>query len=194
VLQGDPKPQNFLLKEDNNVVLIDFGIAKKLIPSEINMFDKLIEQAEQGNSTPLRAKLTQMERPDYKCLDILIFRPTTYTSGKVVYTTLAPAIHLSEKIALQYKSGICKMRSILPPREKLSPETIAEAKRIDERNAQIKAKESEKRPSETEPEPEVKKIKCEKEEKGWCSVMGGKRHTKYVGTRRHKKSRTRRKV
>ena len=111
VLQSDPNPQNFLLTEDDNVVLIDFGVARPLTPAEVVEIDKLVKKAEAGDSEELRLKLTEMEYPDNKCLHKLIFRPRwtddkLIKSGVTKYPTLAPAIHLSKEIEDQYKEGL----------------------------------------------------------------------------------------
>lgn len=196
VLQSDPKAQNFLLTEDDNVVLIDFGVAQELRPQEVIEFNGLLQHAEEGRYGPLRSKLNKLEEySDNKCLDQLIFRPRwtddkLIKSGVTKYPTLAPAIPLSKEIADQYKAGLSNPRSILPDREKLSAETIAEMKRKDERYAQIKAdREAEEIYAE---ESARKKTRCEKEENGYCAISGGKRHTKYVGSR--KRVGTRKKV
>jgi len=180
--------------------LIDFGIARQLRHHEVDEFDELLQKAEAGNCDELRLKLTKLEPQNNKCLHKLIFRPrwvghATIKSGITKYPTLAPAIKLTEKVALEYKAGLTNPTSTLPDRKGLSVETIAENKRIeDERYAQIKAERTAENEMERPEESARKKTRCEKEveEKGYCSVMGGKRRTKYVGTR--KRFRTRRKV
>ena len=94
-------------------------------------------------------------------------------------TTLAPVIRLPPEIAESCKSGICKPKGISEETEQEYERTKESAKRYD-----MKLK---RRVTDKEEE------RCEKKEKG-CSVMGGKRRTKYVGTRRHKRIGTRRKV
>jgi len=185
VLQGDPKPQNFLLTEDDNVVLIDFGIARKLTKREVDELEPMMQEAEAGNCDNLRKKLTQMEPENYKCLHLLIFRPTIFKSGKRVYPTLAPAIHVSKDTADKYIKGVSKWTPTLPRRESLSAETIAEPALIQRRDM-----EAEDRIARAAAEQEELRLYSEegKRRRFW----GGKRHTKYVGTR--KKVGTRRKV
>lgn len=195
VLQRDPKPQNFLLTEDDNVVLIDFGVAKPLTPDEVVEFKGLLQKAEAGNCDELRLALTKLETPGN--LEKLIFRPrwvgpgTITKSGITKYPTLAPAIKLTEKVALEYKAGLSDPTSILPDRERLSPETIAELKRYAahklrrdmELDDRVKNAEAEKR----ELELYYDELKNPKRQR-----VGGKRRTKYVGNR--KRVGTRRKV
>jgi serine/threonine protein kinase len=184
VLQADPNSQNFLLTEDDNVVLIDFGIAEELDATQVDEIDKLVKKAEAGDSEELRLKLTDMEPPDNKCLHKLIFRKRWTVppkkSGITQYPTLAPAIRLSKEVADQYKVGLYEPTSTLPDRE-----PIAQPK--------------EDQPSQERPA---------KKPRSWNPFSlgnafedgtdpldygrGGKRHTKYVGTRR--KIRTRRKI
>ena len=183
VLQRDPKPQNFLLTKDDNVVLIDFGIARELRDDEIVEFDRLLEKAEAGDSEELRLKLSKLEKEDNNlCIDRLIFRPrwngpATIKSGITKYPTLAPALRLSKEIADQYKEGLYVPTPTLHDREKM---------------AHIQRREM-------EAQDRIDRAKAEQEEltlykEGKRRRIGGKRHTKYVGTRKHKRFGTRRKV
>ena len=187
--------QNFLLTEDDNVVLIDFGVARQLRHHEVDEFDELLQKAEAGNCDELRLKLTKLESPDNKCLSKLIFRPRwngpgTIKSGITKYPTLAPAIKLTEKVALEYKAGLSNPRSTLPDREKLSAETIAELNRY---AAHKLRRDMELRDRELRAEAEKYELRIHREENDRKrSRAGGKRSTKYVGTR--KRFRTRRKV
>lgn len=212
VLQGDPQAQNFLLSGDD-VTLIDFGSARKLLSIESRLLEPMIQKAEdetQEEKTrckPLIKKLLELEPEDedYKTLEKWLLRPQLSATNKWLgptLTTLFPSIKLDDIIVEQCKAGLCKPSSTLSYREKLSAETIAENKRIeDERYAQLKAERGAEREAEREAEIEAerdeesarKKTRCEKEEEnGRCSVMGGKRRTKYVGNR--KRVGTRRKV
>ena len=191
VLQGDPKPQNFLLTEDDNVVLIDFGIARRLRPTEQREINELLAA---GNYAEFRLKLERMEPANNKCLHRFIFRPrwkddTPIKKGMTKYPSLAPVIQLSPEIARQYIAGITTPRPTLGARESLSAETIAderiEAKKITKRDRyddEIEARMQDKAAEEAA-EREPKQMR-----------RGGKRHTKYVGTRRSKRFGTRRKV
>ena len=188
VLQGDPQAQNFLLSGDN-VTLIDFGTAQRLMKIESDALEPMIQKAEdetQGEhrSRPLIQKLLKMEPEDvdYKTLEKWLLRPQFSETEKWLsptLTTLLPPLKLDDTIVEQCKAGLCKQSSTLSVREKLSAETLAENKRIeDERIAQIKAdREAEERYAE---ESARKKTRCEADEKkeGWCSLMGGKRRTR----------------
>lgn len=177
VLQSDPKPQNFLLTEDDNVVLIDFGIARELDTEERDEFEGLLEKAEHGDCEELRLKLTDIEKKDKNpCIDKLIFRPTLLKKGNVRYPTLAPAIRLSKEIAEQYKVGLYEPSPTLHDRTKMAHiqrQYMEAQERIDREAAE---------------QEELKSYYQTKRSRFW----GGKRHTKYVGSRR--KTRTRRKV
>ena len=191
VLQGDPQAQNFLLSGDD-VTLIDFGSAQELLDIESRLLEPMIQKAEdetQPEKTrckPLIKKLFDLEPADedYKTLGKWLLRPQYSATNKLVVvgptlTTLLPAIKLDDTIVEQCKAGLCKQSSTLSVREKLSAETLAENKRIeDERIAQIKAdREAEEIYAE---EIARKKTRCEADEKkeGWCSLMGGKRRTR----------------
>ena len=189
VLQGDPKPQNFLLTEDDNVVLIDFGIARELDREELVEIDKLVEKAAAGDSEELRLKLTELEPYDNKCLDRLIFRPRwkdskLIKSGITKYPTLAPAITLSKEIADHYKVGLYVPTSTLPDRESLSPEIVESTTQPSQERPSKKSKSSWN--------PFALGSAFEDGTDPLDHGRGGKRHTKYVGTR--KKTRKRRKV
>ena len=185
VLQGDPQAQNFLLSGDD-VTLIDFGAARKLLSIESRELEPIIQNVEQGKTScrPLIKKLLDMEPDDeeYQILETWLLKPQLSKTGTLIgptLTTLLPSITLDDKIVENCKAGLCKPSSLLPDRETLSAETIAENKRIeDERYAQIKAD----RETEREEESARKKTKCEEEvkQKGFCSVMGGKRTRKRV--------------
>jgi serine/threonine protein kinase len=179
VLHRDPQPQNFLVRGDN-VILIDFGSASKII-SEITTFEKLIQNAEKGNCLPLIQALKAKD-PD-NLLDDWLFEPTKHAGRKIITTTLAPKTMLHEK-KQACMDGRCDIkRRPLVGRLSLSPETIAENRRIeDERYAKMKADREaeeravEERAVEEKAESARKKARCEKE-KG-CSVSGGKRRTR----------------
>ena len=177
VLQSDPNPQNFLLTEDDNVVLIDFGVARPLTPAEVVEIDKLVKKAEAGDSEELRLKLTEMEDPDNKCLHKLIFRPTLLKSGKVRYPTLAPAIHLSKEIEDQYKEGLYVPTPTMHDSAKM---------------AHIQRREMDPMDRKERKEAEKEELELHRQESKRQRFWGGKRHTKYVGTR--KRVGTRRKV
>jgi serine/threonine protein kinase len=190
VLQGDPKPQNFLLTEDDNVVLIDFGVARQLRHQEVVEFDGLLQKAEAGNCDELRLKLTKLESPDNKCLSKLIFRPRwdgpgTIKSGITKYPTLAPAIKLTKKVALEYKAGLSNPISTLPDRKRLSPEIIAELKRYAEhkKRRDMELHDRELRAEDEKYELELYYNELENPKKTKIQRTGGKRHTKYVGSR-----------
>ncbi len=193
VLQGDPKPQNFLLSKDGKITLIDFGAARNLREKEIIKLNPLLAKAESGNVVPLRRELINMEG-SYKCLEGWMFEPKLSASGKIEssITTLAPVIRLPPEIAESCKSGICKPKGILPGRKRISEETEQEYKRKKQEASAMERYDMEKERRVTDKEAEEIESRCEKVEEGRCSVMGGKRRTKYVGTR--KRFRTRRKV
>jgi serine/threonine protein kinase len=188
VVQGDPKPQNFLLNADGKITLIDFGVSRKLLITETAKLAPLLAHAESGNAGPLRRELIAMEG-SYKCLEGWMFAPELSVSGIRIgpsRTILAPVIPLPPEISESCKSGICKPKGILPGRKRISEETENQKRKkgdIERYEMEIERRVEDKKAEELE--------RCGKE---GCSVMGGKRHTKYVGTRRHKKSRTRRKV
>jgi len=194
VLQRDPKPENFLLSDDGNITMIDFGAARKLYKKESSELEPLIQKAEEGNCKPLIHKLLHMEQDDekYKILEKWLFRPEESLRGIRIaptLTTLAPAIKLPEEIATRCKSGICNIKSeTLPKRNPISKETKAERDALERQDM-----EAEERHLRAEAEKEELRLYRENEVKRG-RFWGGKRHTKYVGTRRHKKSRTRRKV
>ena len=196
VLQGDPQAQNFLLSGDN-VTLIDFGSARKLLITESRVLEPIIQKAEdetQGKfrCRPLIKKLLEMEPDDidYKILEKWLLRPQLSATEKWLaptLTTLLPSIKLDDKLVQQCKAGLCKPTSILQDRKKLSPETISENERyaayklrrdmeLDDRKLRASAEDY-----------ELKLYNSNKR-----SRWGGKRRTKYVGTR--KRFGTRRKV
>lgn len=183
VLQGDPKRHNFLLTEDDNIVLIDFGIARELDPEEVVEFEGLLEKAEAGNCEELRLKLSEIEIEDGNpCLDQLIFRPrwkdnTPIKSGITKYPTLAPPIRLSKEIADQYKVGLYEPTPTFHDREKMAY-IQRQSMEAQDRIARAAAEQEE--------------LRLYSEEGKRRRFWGGKRHTKYVGTR--KRVGTRRKV
>lgn len=193
VLQRDPNPQNFLLSDDGIITMIDFGAARKLYHTESRELKPLIQKAEDGQCKPLIRKLLDMEPEDekYKILEKWLFRPEESLRGIRIaptLTTLAPAIKLPEELA-RCKEGICNIKKEeLPRRNPISEETKAERAaiiRYDMELADRKARE----------QAELEELRMYRENEGKRGhFWGGKRHTKYVGTRRHKKSRTRRKV
>jgi serine/threonine protein kinase len=192
VLQRDPHPQNFLLSDDGNITMIDFGAARKLYKKESSELEPLIQKAEEGNCKSLIHKLLHMDDEKYKILEKWLFRPEESLRGIRIaptLTTLAPAIKLPEKIAPRCKEGICNIKSeTLPKRNPISEET--KAYRVARERLDMELKDREDRA-----QAELEELRLYRENAGKKGrFWGGKRHTKYVGTRRHKKSRTRRKV
>jgi serine/threonine protein kinase len=191
VLQRDPKPENFLLSDDGNITMIDFGAARKLYKKESSELEPLIQKAEEGNCKPLIHKLLHMDDEKYKILEKWLFRPEESLRGIRIatLTTLAPAIKLPEEIAPRCKAGICNIQSeTLPKRNPISEETKAERVALERRDMELKDRKARK-------EAEKEELRLYRENEGKRDrFWGGKRHTKYVGTRRHKKTRTRRKV
>ena len=107
VLQGDPQAQNFLLSGDN-VTLIDFGTAQRLMKIESDALEPMIQKAEdetQGEhrSRPLIQKLLKMEPEDvdYKTLEKWLLRPQFSETEKWLsptLTTLLPPLKLDDTI------------------------------------------------------------------------------------------------
>lgn len=210
VLQNDPNPQNFLISEDDNVTLIDFGEAQKLTPTETRQLLPLIKDAENEtgnkhrNCMPLIKKLLSMEHddPDYKILEKWLLRPQLSMTGKWLgptLTTLDPEIPLPEDKAKRCKSGICHItKSNLPGRKRISEETEQEYKRQKEEEERKKRQDDAMKRYEMELARRAEDKAAEENEASkrkpsfFSNFWGGKRHTKYVGTR--KKTRTRRKV
>ena len=198
VLQGDPQAQNFLLSGDN-VTLIDFGSARKLLDIENRVLEPIIQKAEdetQGKTRcrPLIQKLLDMESPDkdYKILEKWLLRPQLSATEKWLgptLTTLAPDIKLDEKVVQQCKAGLCKPTSTLPDRKRLSEETITENERYAAYKLRRDMELEDRKVRAIAEDYELKLDNSNKRQR-----MGGKRRTKYVGTRRHKRLGTRRKV
>ena len=160
--QNDVFGRNFLLSEDDNVTMIDFGLARKITDEDVTTIQGHIDKKE---ISELKTYLKKKRRwlGDWLFEKGYVTQP--YSTELLDFPKSLP-----DDIVENCKTGICKPTNTKPKR-----------KRIEMPKAEQKA------------EPEIKKTRCEKEEKG-CSVMGGKRRTKYVGTRRHKRLGTRRKV
>jgi predicted Ser/Thr protein kinase len=198
VLQGDPQAQNFLLSGDD-VTLIDFGSAQKLMKIESDALEPMIQKAEdetQGEhrSRPLIQKLLRMEPADedYKTLEKWLLRPQLSATNKLLgptLTTLLPSIKLDDTIVEQCKAGLCKPRSTLTDRETLSAETIAENKRY---AAHKLRRDMELNDRVKRAEDETYELRMYRENDLKRHRAGGKRRTKYVGNR--KRFGTRRKV
>jgi hypothetical protein len=198
VLQGDPQAQNFLLSGDD-VTLIDFGSAQKLLGIESRLLEPMIQKAEdetQGEhrSRPLIQKLLEMEPADedYKTLEKWLLRPQLSETNKLLgptLTTLLPSIKLDDTIVEQCKAGLCKTRSTLTDRETLSAETIAEKKR---NAAHTLRRDMELDDRVKRAEAETYELRMYRENDRKRQRAGGKRRTKYVGNR--KRFGTRRKV
>jgi len=180
VLQGDPKRHNFIWTKDDNIVLIDFGIARELKDAEVVVFDGLLQKAEAGNCDELRLKLSEIEKEDGNpCIDQFIFRErwkgpaTITTSGITKYPTLAPPIRLSKEVADQCKVGLYNPTPTFHDREKMA-------------YIQRQSMEAQDRIDRAEAEKEELRLYSEQGKKP--RFWGGKRK----GTRR--KIRTRRKI
>ena len=74
VLQRDHKPQNFLLSKHGKITLIDFGVARKLLESEITKLTPLLAEEESGNAGLLRRELLIWKGG---CLNLICVRNTS---------------------------------------------------------------------------------------------------------------------
>jgi serine/threonine protein kinase len=168
--QNDVFGRNFLLDKNDRVTIIDFGVAGELDTKTLTVIEGLVDacRANLSDKKALRELKVYLISLDPTLNDWLFQRG--YSTQPYSTELLDFPLSLPDKVVESCKSGLCNPMNTEPKR-------IAKNERKRDRY---------------DDELEARKLDKLEEENDRKRDRGGKRHTKYVGTR--KKTRTRRKV
>lgn len=174
ISQNDAFGRNFLLDKNDNVVIIDFGVATKLTPGNFKKIEELVgacvtNLADKKLLYELKAYLRTVDRQ----LDEWLFAKQ-YTDQPYTTELLKFPDSLSAEIVMSCKSGVCKPTNTEPTRKAFPVKVLDRYDYELEDRARRKAA-------------EVEEARLEEENNSKRARRGGKR-----GTRKRKK--TKRKV